>query len=311
MKIKILFSATLIMLFLCSVNAQVIPNYNFETWTNGANSAPDGWTDRGINHVGFYPASQTTDHYFGAYAVRLENKVDGTDTTKGLIYTTRPNGQEGFGPAFPIATRYNNLKGFYKYSPLNGDSAEIIVYFTKAGYIGPWGDCLAWGQEVLGAAATYTPFSVGYLDSLANFAYMDNVLIPDSGYIELAAYKGIGTTMYDLPVLGNSIFIVDALNFDSYLTGINEDMDITTNFSLFPNVNSGIFTVNFTTSENDFTTIKIYDLEGREIKNLYSDILSAGNNEFHYTMPELNNGNYLYLVASGKGYRVEKFCIQK
>jgi hypothetical protein len=310
MKIKILFSTTSLILFLFSINAQVIPNNNFENWTNGANSPPDGWQDRGSNHTGFYPTTRTTDKYLGTYAVRLENKITSTDTTKGDISTIRPNGEEGFGPAFPIAARYNNLKGFYKYAPLNGDSAQIIVFLTKTGYSGPWGNLLAWGQKNMAAAATYTPFSVGYLELLANFSYNDNTLIPDSGYIDIAAFKMIGAS-YDLPPQGNSILYVDALNFDTYLTGIAEQMDMTTNFKLFPNAGKGIFDVNFETKENDFTTIKIYDMEGREVLNLFSGNLSTGNHQFHYNVQELNNGNYLYVVATGKGYRVEKIAIVK
>ncbi|MFC1732409.1 T9SS type A sorting domain-containing protein [candidate division KSB1 bacterium] len=57
--------------------------------------------------------------------------------------------------------------------------------------------------------------------------------------------------------------------------------------------------------------MKIYDMEGSEIMNLFSGSLSAGNHAFHYNIQELNNGNYLYVVASGKGYRSEKICLQK
>jgi len=123
MKTNVLFTAALMMIFLCSLTAQVIPNYNFENWINGANAAPSGWSDKGSHHTGFYPVIQTTDKYLGTYAVKIENKVDASDTTKGEMWTTRPNGSDGFGPAFPISTRYDNLKGFYKYTPLNGDSA--------------------------------------------------------------------------------------------------------------------------------------------------------------------------------------------
>jgi hypothetical protein len=307
---KFTFILTVLFALAISVNAQ-IPNFSFENWSSGTNAAPDGWSDHGSHHTGFYPTTQTTDKYSGIYAVKLENKITTTDTTEGNLYTTRPGGKEGFGPAFAINTRYNNLKGFYKYTPLNGDSAQIIVYITKTGFVGPWGNLLAWGQKNMAAALTYTPFSVGYLESSANFTYNDNVVVPDSGYIDISAYRSIGTSTYNLPPLGNSILIVDALNFDSYITGTEEQMDITTDFNLFPTVNIGIFNVNFNTSENDFTTIKIYDLEGREIMNLFSGELSSGNHEFHYSMPELNNGNYLYVVASGKGYRAEKICIQK
>lgn len=291
-------------------NAQ-IPNNSFENWSNGTNSAPDGWSDKGSNHTGFTPTTQTTDKYLGAYAVKLENMITVTDTTVGEIYTTRPNNVEGFGPAFPIATRYNNLKGFYKYTSLNGDSAQISVYISKTGFVGTWGNLIAWGQKNMGAATTYTPFSVGYLDSLPNFVYLYDVVVPDSGYINISASKGLGNNTSDLPPLGNSILYVDALNFDTYLTGINEHLDITTNFKLFPNVNNGAFDVSFEISENEYTTIKIYDIVGREIMNLFSGSLSAGNHAFHYSVQELDNGNYLYVVASGKGYRSKKFCIQK
>jgi len=125
------------------------------------------------------------------------------------------------------------------------------------------------------------------------------------------AYKTIGASSYDLNPLGNSILIVDALNFNTYLTGLDENMDITSDFKLFPNMNDGTFTVNFKTSENEFTTIKIYDLNGREIVNLFSGILNADNHEFHYNLPELTNGNYLYVVSSGKGYKAENICVQK
>lgn len=302
--IVILFSA------LFTLNAQ-IPNFSFENWTNGANAAPDGWSDHGSNHAGFYPATQSTDAYHGSYAVHIENKIDATDTTYGNLYTTRPNGGEGFGPAFQINQRYDNLKGFYKFIALNGDSAQVIVYITKTGFVGPWGDLLAWGEENLGAATTYTPFSVGYLDSLTTFIYMDGTEIPDSGYISLCAYKPIDGSEINLPPQGNSVLIVDALNFDTYITGVNENMDITENFILYPSIGNGIFNVSFSTSENDYTTIKIYDLEGREITNLFSGSLDSGNHEYCYNISDLNNGNYLFVVASGRGYRAEKICIQK
>ncbi len=288
-----------------------IPNYSFENWNNGANAAPDGWKDKGSNHPGFYPVTQTSDSYLGTYAVRIENKITATDTTDGDVSTIRPNNEGGLGPAFPIAVRYDNLKGFYKYDPLNGDSAQIIVYITKTGYAGEWGDLIAFGLKNMGIATTYTPFSVGYLTTSPNFMYLDPVEIPDSAYINIAAFRGLVDNVSDLPPLGNSVLIVDALNFDTYLLGINDQLGITTNFKLYPNVNNGNFNVSFETSINEYTTIKIYDMQGREIRNLFSGNLSAGNHSFHYNMPELNNGNYLFVVASEKGYSSEKFCIQK
>lgn len=312
MKKTVLFTATLLLLSMYSVNAQVIPNSGFETWSNDSNAAPDGWEDRGSSITGFYPVTRSTDKYMGKYAARIENKVTATDTIIGILNSVRPNNNHGFGPAFPIATRYNNLKGFYKYVPLNGDSTQIIVYLTKTGFNNPYGfrNLLAFGLKNMGAAPTYTPFSVGYFDSLATVFYFDNSAVPDSGYLTIAAYKYIGPTGGSRP-LGNSVLYVDALNFDSYLVGINQSMDITSNFQLFPNANSGNFDVSFGTAGNEYTTIKIYNMEGKEMMNLFSGSLSSGNHTFHHSTQQLSNGNYLYIVASDKGYRTEKLVIQK
>lgn len=301
---------TVLIVSTIKTNAQ-IPNYNFENWSNGANSAPDDWESKGSNHTGFYPVTQTTDNYLGTYAVRMENKITDTDTTKGEISTIRPTTAGGFGPAFPISIRYNNLKGFYKYNPLNGDSAQVIVFITKTGFAGPLGYMVAFGQNNLGVATTYTPFSVGYLNVSPNFLYLDSLEVPDSAFIFIAAYKMLCDSVSDLPPLGNSILYVDALNFDTYITGINEHMEITTNFKLFPTVINRTFNVSFQTLENDFITIKIYDMQGQEIMNLYNGNLSVGNHSFKYNVQELNNGNYIYVVASEKGYKAEKFIIQK
>lgn len=300
-------------MFFSIVEGQVIPNYNFETWSNGANMAPDGWEDHGSNHPGFYPASQTNDKYLGNFAVKLENKITSTDTTQGRISTMRPGGKEGFGPAFPISVRYNNLKGFYKYIPLNGDSAEIIAYITKTGYVntGGWGNLLGWGQKRLGASATYAPFSVGYLDSLPNIFYDSPTVSPDSAYIDIAAYISIGYTPGNEPQpKGNSILYIDALNFDTYLSGINGKFNITADFILYPSINAGVFDVSFETKISDYTTIKIYDLNGREVAEMFNSKLGSGEHNFHFNMQHLQNGSYIFVVATGTGYRAEKLIIQ-
>ena len=250
-----------IIITLTFANAQVIPNYNFENWTNGDNSPPDGWADHGSNHTDFYPTTRTTD------------KI-----------------------------------------PFNGDSAQIIVYLTKTGYANPqgFGNLLAWGQQQFGAALTYTPFSFGYQNSMANFYYNDNTIIPDSAYIDIAAYKMLGTTPGSEPQpFGNSILYLDALNFDTYVNGINEHLDITKNFKLFPNSNCGVFDASFETAGTDYTAIKIYDIDGKEVENLFSGNLNSGNHTFHFDLENLDNGNYLLMVATSEGYRAEKICIQK
>lgn len=292
------------------VNAQVIPNFNFETWGNGANNAPDSWEDHGSKHPGFYPVTQSTDHCLGSYSAHIENNITATDTTPGTLESKGPNTLNGgWGPAFPVNTRYTTLKGFYKFTPQNGDSAVVIALLYKTGYINSqWpGNMLAIGWKNIGTATSvWTPFTT------MNFLYDNATVVPDSAYISLDAFQELSFyTGVKYPVKGNSAFYVDALNYDSYLTGVDKPLDITSNFKLFPNATSGNFDVHFKTSESDYVSIKIYDMDGKEILNLFSGSLSSGEHVFHYNMEELSNGNYLYVVASEKGYKAEKLCVQK
>ncbi len=313
MKTNLLIITAIFAAKVITVQAQVIPNNNFENWSIGVNAPPDGWIDNGSNHTGFYPVIQTNDKYFGNYAVKIESKITSTDTTEGMISTLRPNGKEGLGPAFPLTTRYNTLKGFYKFNPQNGDSAQIYVWISKTGFVNPqgWGNLLGVGLINLGASPTYAPFSAGYHGVSTNFYYFDNVVVPDSGYIYMAAYKQVDGTSYDLKPLGNSTLIIDAINYDSFLNGVNENMDITSNFALYPNVNKGAFDVFFETSKTDYTTITVYDLNGNEVKSLFKGNLNEGPHTLHYEVQELANGTYLFVVSTGGGYKAEKFTIIK
>lgn len=309
MKQKLILSTLICILTSTIVSAQ-IPNSNFEKWTKGANHAPDGWRDNGSKTSGFYPASQSTDFYQGKFAVKVETKISGSDTTKGMVRTERPDSnEEGFGPAFPISKRVQNLKGYYKYSPKNGDSAQIIAFITKTGYKNTqWGgSLLAWGSKQLPAASTYTPFSIGYENYSSSFIYWDSTKVPDSAFIELLSYKGIGSKG-SLPPLGNSVLYVDALNFDSYLTDANEHM-LTPDFKLFPTNSNGDIDVVFSTLESKYTNINIYDLDGKEICSLLSKNLPSGRHTFHYNLKALNSGSYLFMISTERGYRVEKFFI--
>jgi hypothetical protein len=302
--ITIIFS--LLITLTINANAQVIPNYNFENWTNGANEAPDGWQTHGNNHPGFYNVTRSTEHSLGSYSVKLENKIANGDTTIGVIETTYPGFGEGLGPCFPVSVAYTSLKGYYKYSPQNGDSAQFIAPLFKEGYANPlgYGNILAMGAMNFGAAATFTPFSIpiNYFDALT----------PDSAYILITASRGIDfSNGAHLPTLGNSVLYIDALNYDTYITGINDPMEITRNFSLFPTAGSGDISLSFDTDKSNYTTIKIYDLQGRELKTLYAGTLSQGNHRMQYNISDMQSSEYLLVVANPEGYRTEKIFIAK
>lgn len=308
MKKNLLVTKLILIIAVISANAQVIPNYNFESWTNGANAAPDGWRDRGNIHPGFHPVTQSTEHSMGNYSVRLESKVDSNGTTIASMEMMYPGSGQGLRPVFPVSTAYTTLKGFYKYLQQGGDSAQFVVALFKTGYVNTQslGNLLAFGLVTLDMAPTFTPFSTPAF-------YYDGVATPDSAYLSIAAYKSVDITNpgVELPVLGNSVLYVDALNFDTLIAGIDNPQDITNKFSLFPNAGSGDFNLSFETVKNDFTTIRVYDLAGKEVKNLFAANLTSGVHTFQYSINDLESSAYLLVVATGSGYKAEKIYITR
>jgi hypothetical protein len=139
--------------------------------------------------------------------------------------------------------------------------------------------------------------------------------VPDSGQIELYAY--LDYSQYNnvlhagLPIHGNSAVWVDALSFDTYVTGIGKVNDITGYFKLIPNVNNGNFHLQYELPENNYVSLKIYDMNAREVMNLYSGNAQQGLHNESYDASSLANGTYLLMLASDKGYHTEKLIIQK
>lgn len=92
------------------------------------------------------------------------------------------------------------------------------------------------------------------------------------------------------------------------LTGITEDTLMVTvkrdNMSIliYPNPFRKESTVNFTLDENDRVTIKLYDVQGREIRSLVeSKEMQSGDHVFEFDRQELDGGFYLVQLISKKG----------
>lgn len=290
-KMKKILSILMIVVVATITASAQIPNAGFESWGAGANAAPDGWIDVGL----VLPPSQatvsrSTDKYLGSYAVKVENKVTATTAKGGWL-----------GASFPTATRYTALTGYYKFAPVGGDVAQLQAALNKMGYVNsqnPNSKAVASIYETLSAAATYTPFSYP-------FNYDSPTVMPDTAVISFFSYG------FPFDPMGNSVLLVDGLNYDTF-TNVDKAVDIAQDFALYPNpISDGNFDVSFNTMEEDFVTIRIFDMNAKEIISLFSGTMPAGKHNYHYSLPTLSNGNYLFMVSSAQGFRVEKICIQK
>ena len=84
----------------------------------------------------------------------------------------------------------------------------------------------------------------------------------------------------------------------------NISENIPDNFKLYPNYpnpfNAGTV-IRFQLSVNSLVTIKVYDVQGRELKTLVNDRLNAGSYETTFDGAELNSGVYFFrMIANGQ-----------
>ena len=299
-----------IITFLCvafivtGIKAQ-IPNSSFENWSNGPNNAPDGW---GSEHSS---VQRSSDHFAGSYSVLVQSSLTLNDTVKGQVETVLPTDTNGSPkPVFSVNQRHTSFKGYYKYSPVAGDSAQLGCMLFKNGFTStypvPVPNMLALCFTTIGnAAATFTPFSV-------DFIYLDGgTLVPDSGWAILASYVFYRGTATNLKPQGNSSLYVDAVSFDNYVMGIQQPNDISTGFTLMPNVTNGQFEVKYQLNESGYTTLKVYDISGREMKVLSAGNLTAGSYLQSYNVNELAKGNYLLVLSNANGFHTEKLTVMQ
>jgi hypothetical protein len=296
---------TIIVLLLLSANMMAqIPNSGFENWS--INNQPDNWLVR------YTTASISTDKYAGNYALKLQTDIyAGHGDGYGTINSLPPNGTEGAQPAFPISARHTTLNGYYKFTPVNGDSCQFFVMLYKHGYVGspdPQYPLIGVGALCKSASFTYAPFTV-------TINYFDSYTIPDSAWISLSAYKGwnFSTNMEYYP-LGNSTLYVDNLSFDTFATSVSKDQtdEIPGKYELsqnYPNPFNPSTSISFNLLSKSFVSLKIFDLLGREVATVVSDNLSAGNHTQQWNANGMPSGVYFYRLQAGSFSETKKLVL--
>lgn len=116
-----------------------IPNGNFEQWTSSTWENPQNYTNTSNSQNFYYynlPANviKTTDAYHGAYAAKLTTIAVGADTAFGYFINENPNGPpSSWTGGMAYNQKPTGIRGYYKYNVATGDSATVLVAFSKNG----------------------------------------------------------------------------------------------------------------------------------------------------------------------------------
>ncbi|NIT54971.1 MAG: T9SS type A sorting domain-containing protein, partial [Aliifodinibius sp.] len=66
----------------------------------------------------------------------------------------------------------------------------------------------------------------------------------------------------------------------------------------YPNPFNPSTTIEFALKEDEFTTLKVFDITGREVATLVNEKMRAGHHSVSYFNPDLASGIYVYQIKS-------------
>ena len=79
----------------------------------------------------------------------------------------------------------------------------------------------------------------------------------------------------------------------------------------FPNPFNPTTNVTFSLPQSGFTSIKVYDVLGKEVRTLINEHLSSGFHSVSFTASELPSGVYIYTLRSGNFSQTKKMILTK
>jgi hypothetical protein len=252
---------TLVALFITfSIVAQTqIPEGGFDNWTPSPSNTyyePSGgwWTTLNSLELlgGPVTVSPSTDMHSGTHAAKLETLEWGTLLLSGLLaagefITTAPFIEQGR----PFTDLPSKIKGWYKYTPVNGDSAGVVAILTRFNTGTNSQDTIA---EAIGAiknaATTYTQFEFDFDYSITG-TDPDTIILVFVSSGDGGNFNGqVGSTL-----------LLDDISLE-YPSGIEESIAPEFTVDVFPSPASDEVSLLFNTDNPEKLQCRIYTMDG-------------------------------------------------
>jgi len=290
---KVIYSSLLVFFgFLITLHSQV-PNAGFENWTTGE---PDSWLSN--NSTGLFTTiTQSNSSHTGSSALKGEVVfVSGFGNFTPLVVSDDGSSTSG---GFAVTQKYNSLKGFYKLNTSANDKVLIIL----AMYVGETG--VGAGVIMLNAAATYSQFAfpIGYDQGFSGTPDRCGIAI------QITDASGSGTNVS----LGSEMYI-DDLELSMDVVSDVEDQTQPLTFQLeqnYPNPFNPSTRIKYQIAENDFVSLKVYDVLGNEVATLVNEEQTMGNYSATFNASSLSSGSYFYKLQTGSFVETKKMVLMK
>lgn len=263
---NLLFTMSFVLCALVLQAQNPVPNPSFENWTSGN---PDNWLTN--NAVGaFVPITQVNTGNTGSKACKGEVVSFQGSGIAPVLYSS-PGGS---GNGFPVSQTYNNMRFYYKFNPAAaGDEIEAFAVIQDGSGTGV-------GSAFLTINTAATIFTQANAPIIAVGPNPANAVIT----ISIGNVGGSGS-----PAIG-SYFIVDDVSLNNAASIQENSMAGLDN--IYPNPSGNTINIPFHQQSSGVVKIKIYDLQGRLMKDLLNENQGAGSYKLVENISDLENGIY-------------------
>lgn len=273
-----------------------IPNPGFEIWTDDSTAA--NWisyfdTTIYIVPLQFKTACKTSDVHSGSYAIKLfpyhhvfslfsiDRYIPGFATIGGIRFDV-VNRMVNFVGGVPISVKPTKVIGWFKYLPIAGDSASVLVNMLKNDTIIGTGKFMTFSTT-----NTYTQFEAPINYTVNKTPDKINVVLVSSSL----TITSLGSEFYvddlDIVTSGGGIVALNAL----------------LPYNIYPNPTTGVINIELNT-EN--TNVRIYNTAGEMVYNelAHSGLLSAD-------LKCNSDGVYFVEIDNGFNKQIKKISLIK
>lgn len=223
------------------------------------------------------------------YAVQLSNVMDASGNLQaaGIENLDKVLGQGGAG--FPCTSQHQTLNGVYKFNPLNHDTLQIMISFSRNGNMVGYGSI-----NICDTVSSFKPFEVPIT--------FDNASIqPDSADILIR----IGT---QYGVRGASVAAIDKLTFDNPV-GISNVTEEEQMLTLIPNPATSHVLVNYILKQPGTVLYQVFNNQGALLISEQERIATGGKVQRQLTTEALAAGVYLVRINTTDGTNTARLVV--
>jgi hypothetical protein len=227
----------------------------------------------------------------------METKQWGSFLLSGLLVSgnfimTAPFIKQGK----PFTDLPAKFKGWYKYTPANGDSAGIVALLTKFNTVSGKRDTIGIAVVVVTAnVSVYTQFDLDFDYSITG-QNPDSIIVVFASSADGANFNG---------QVGSTLFIDDVVL--EYSTGLQESLTPESAIEVFPSPASDKLCLNFGNAIPGELICNIYSMDGRCMQTF-----SPSENNYEILVSTWPQGNYIVQAwLNGSLVSSSKFAIQR